>query len=111
MDFVCENEEILLAQLRELVLMLPFNQEDVLDYDVCEDDLNRKIADYSGTGDAAQVLKDITDVGRYVEVTAGYAREMVTAFVKLNGLTVGAVANRTEILDENGEAVESFNGK
>ena len=49
-------------------LMLPFNQEDVLDYDVCEDDLNRKIADYSGTGDAAQVLKDITDVGRYVEV-------------------------------------------
>ena len=48
-DFVCENEETLLAQLRELVLMLPFNQEDVLDYDVCEDDLNRKIADYSGT--------------------------------------------------------------
>jgi methylmalonyl-CoA decarboxylase subunit alpha len=37
-----------------------------------------------------------------VEVTAGYARELVTAFVKLNGLTVGAVANRTEILDENG---------
>lgn len=110
-DFVCENEETLLAQLRELVLMLPFNQEDVLDYDVCEDDLNRKIADYSGTGDAAQVLKDITDVGRYVEVTAGYARELVTAFVKLNGLTVGAVANRTEILDENGEAAESFNGK
>ena len=35
----------------------------------------------------------------------------MTAFVKLNGLTVGAVANRTEILDENGEAAESFNGK
>jgi len=110
-DFICENEESLLAQLRELVLMLPLNQEDVLDYDVCEDDLNRKIEDYSQTGDTAQVLKAMTDSGRYVEVTAGYAREMVTAFIKLNGLTVGAVANRTAVCDENGEETETFNGK
>ena len=50
-DFVCEDEAALLAQLQELVLMLPFNQGDVLAYDDCEDDLNRQIADYSGTGD------------------------------------------------------------
>ena len=110
-DFVCECEEELLAQLRELVLMLPFNQEDVLDYDVCEDDLNRKIEDYSQTADAAQVLKAITDSGRYVEVTAGYAREMVTAFIKLNGLTVGAVANRSAVYDENGEEAVLLNDK
>lgn len=110
-DFVCESEEELLAQLRELVLMLPFNQEDVLDYAVCEDDLNRKIADESASGDTAQVLKEITDAGRYVEVTAGYAREMVTAFIKLNGLTVGAIANRSAVLDENGDTSAMFNGK
>ena len=107
-DFVCEDEASLLEQLRELILMLPFNQEDVLAYDDCEDDLNRQVADYSETGDTTQLLKDITDAGRYIEVTGGYAREMVTAFIKLNGLTVGAVANRTEVYDENGEKTETF---
>lgn len=110
-DFVCEDEEALLTQLRELVLMLPFNQEDVLAYDACEDDLNRQIADYSENGDTTQLLKAITDAGRYIEVTAGYAREMATAFVKLNGLTVGAVANRTAVYDENGEQIAQFTDK
>ena len=37
-----------------------------------------------------------------------YAKEMVTGFIKLNGMTVGAVANRTEVYDEEGNKAESF---
>jgi len=33
---------------------------------------------------------------------------MVTGFIKLNGTTVGAVANATAVFDENGEKTESF---
>lgn len=32
---------------------------------------------------------------------------MVTGFIKLNGATIGVVANRTELFD-NGESVEKF---
>ena len=32
-----------------------------------------------------------------------YGKEMVTGFIKLDGMTVGAVANRSEILDDEGE--------
>ena len=35
---------------------------------------------------------------------------MVTGFIRLNGMTVGAVANRGEIYDETGALVESFGG-
>ena len=33
---------------------------------------------------------------------------MVTGFIKLNGVTVGAVANRTEVCDDNGNVTETY---
>ena len=35
---------------------------------------------------------------------------MVTGFIKLNGITVGAVANRSEVYDMDGNKVEEFDG-
>ena len=35
---------------------------------------------------------------------------MVTGFIRLNGMTVGAVANRSKVYDENAEVVEEFDG-
>ena len=35
---------------------------------------------------------------------------MVTGFIRLNGMTVGAVANRKEIADEEGKVSEKFDG-
>ena len=32
---------------------------------------------------------------------------MVTGFIRLNGMTVGVVANRTKVYDEEGNEVES----
>ena len=58
--------------------------------------------------DAALALTDISDDGLFVEVKAEYAKEMVTGFIQLDGVTVGAVANRTAIYDENGEKAEEF---
>lgn len=107
-DFVCQDEEELLEKLRALVLMLPLNHVDTMVYGECADDLNRKTSDLSAVRDAAWILKELADAGQYIEVKGEYAREMVTAFIRLNGLTVGAVANRSEITDENGENTESF---
>ena len=68
-----------------------------------EDDLNRENTALDGVLDTAYILQDIADDHMFYELKPMYAKEMVTGFLKLNGQTVGAVANRSEFLDENGE--------
>lgn len=107
-DFAGTEEEIF-AGIRELVTMLPANNEDDMSYEECTDDLNRVCADLANAaGDTSILLSNISDDQLFVEVKAAYAKEMVTGFIKLNGTTVGAVANRTEVYGEDGEKAEEF---
>lgn len=107
-DFVCEGEDTLLNSIREFMSMVPANCEDMAIED-CDDDLNRLVPEFAvDCADPAKALADISDGNKFVEVKAGYAKEMVTGFVKLNGITVGAVANRTAVLGDDGKAVETF---
>ena len=64
----------------------------------------------SEIGDTRLALIDISDNHYFYEIKADYAKEMVTGFIRLNGMTVGAVANRTEILNEEGKPVTRFDG-
>lgn len=107
-DFTGTEEEIL-AGIRQLVTILPANNEDDDSYEECTDDLNRVCADLANAaGDTAILLSQISDNGLFVEVKAAYAKEMVTGFIKLNGMTVGAVANRTEVYDAEGNRTDAF---
>ncbi|MCC8044465.1 MAG: carboxyl transferase [Clostridiales bacterium] len=107
-DFVGSEDEIL-GNIRTLVCMLPANNEDDLSYEECTDDLNRACEDLANaSGDTSILLSNIADNNIFVELKAAYAPDMVTGFLRLNGTTVGAVANRTEIYGEDGELKESF---
>ena len=107
-DFTGTEDEIM-AGIRELVSMLPANNEDDMSYEDCTDDLNRVCADLANAaGDPAILLSNIADDNNFVEVKAAYAKDMVTGFLRLNGTTVGAVANRTELYGEDGQVAESF---
>ena len=107
-DVVAEEAE-LMAQIRELVCLLPANNEDDGAFDECTDDLNRVCADLeNAAGDPAIVLSNISDDAVFFETKKDYAKEMVTGFIKLNGTTVGAVANRTVAYDEEGNKAEEF---
>ena len=106
-DFVGTEKEIF-AGIRRLVSFLPENNEDN-SYAECQDDLNRAVADIAAVcGDAAAVLSRVADDQVFVETKAAYAKEMVTGFLRLNGQTVGAVANRTVVLDAKGKAAGEF---
>lgn len=106
-DMVADEASIL-AQIRQLVSILPANNSDLAWTD-CADDLNRACAQISNcVGDTAIALSQIADDGLFVEVKQDYAKDMVAGFIRLNGATIGAVANRTEVCDENGEVVEKF---
>lgn len=107
-DFVGTEEEIF-AGIRELVSMLPANNEDDMSYEECTDDLNRVCADLANVaGDTAILISNIADDNHFVEVKAAHAQDMVTGFIRLNGSTVGVVANRTEIYGEDGTLIKSF---
>lgn len=107
-DFV-GDEAAVLGQIRDLVCMLPFNNEDDNSFVECTDDLNRAEASLANcVGDTSIALSTIADDNAFVEVKAAYAKEMVTGFMKLNGITVGAVANRCEVYNDEGEKTASF---
>ncbi|MDE7267644.1 MAG: carboxyl transferase [Lachnospiraceae bacterium] len=106
---VVADEATIYAKIRDLVTMLPANNEDEASYDECTDDLNRVCADIANcVGDTSIALSQIADNNVFFEIKENYAKDMVTGFIKLNGMTVGCVANRTEVYDENGEAAEKF---
>lgn len=101
-DFV-GDEETILSEIRALVSILPANNEDDMSYSECNDELNRICADlenYAGATDVALVM--ISDNNFFMEVKKDYEPAMVTGFIRLNGTTVGCVANRTELYGNNG---------
>ena len=106
------TEDEILGQIRSLVSLLPSNNEDTDNYTECTDDLNRVCADLANcAGDTAIALSQIADNGEFFETKADYAKDMVTGFIRLNGATVGAVANRSEVYDAEGKkVVEEFDG-
>ena len=66
----------------------------LMEYGRCgEDDLNRYISDKTcAMKDARALLAECAD-DKFLEIRPDYAPEMVTGFLTLNGILVGAVAN------------------
>ncbi len=106
---VVADEAAIYTKIRDLITMLPSNNEEDAVDDDCTDDLNRVCADIANcVGDTALALSQIADNNAFFEIKENYAKDMVTGFIRLNGMTVGCVANRTEVYDDNGEVVEKF---
>ena len=107
---VVSDEAGVIEKIRELVTLLPANNEDDASYLVdCTDDLNRVNPEIAGcVGDTAIAASILADDNAFFEVKAGYEKSMVTGFMRLNGATVGVVANRSEICDENGKVTEKL---
>lgn len=102
-------EAEILGQIRDLVCMLPANNEDDMSYEECTDDLNRICADIANASeDTAIALAQIADNQILVETKIDYAKEMVTGFIRLNGMTVGVVANRSKVYNAEAEVEAEF---
>lgn len=99
-DFIGTADE-LYAEVRRLIDILPANNRFRIMPDICNDDLNRTCADLADSAaDTATVLSILSDQYAFVETKKMYAKEMVTGFIRLNGMTVGCVANRSYISDD-----------
>ena len=106
-----ESEEEILAEIRQLIGLLPSNFEDNDSFEECTDDLNRACEDIAAcAGDTSLALSRIADNGIFFETKRDYGKDVVTGFLRVNGMTVGAVANRTEVYDAEGKKAEEFDG-
>lgn len=106
---VVADEASILTKIRELISFLPSNNEEDGCFDECTDDLNRVNPELAGCiGDTSIALSILADNNQFFEVKENYGKNMVTGFLKLNGTTVGAVANRSEICDEEGKVSEKL---
>ena len=106
---VVADEDTILSKIRDLVSMIPGNNEDDASYEECTDNLNRVCAELANcVGDTSIALSTIADNNVFFEVKENFAKDMVTGFIKLNGVTVGCVANRTEVYNNDGEVAEKF---
>jgi len=106
-----ESEEEILAEIRQLIGLLPSNFEDNDSFEECTDDLNRACEDIAAcAGDTSLALSRIADNGFFFETKRDYGKDVVTGFLRVNGMTVGAVANRTEVYDAEGKKAEEFDG-
>lgn len=108
---VLGTEAEIIESIRELVGSLPVNNEEDSSYGECLDDLNRICSGIeNAVEDTSIVLSEISDGQFFFETKAGFAKDMVTGFIRLNGMTVGAVANRMKVYNEDAEAVAEFDG-
>ncbi len=97
------TEEEIIESIRELVGILPVNNEEDSSYGECLDDLNRICSGIeNAVEDTSIVLSEISDGQFFFETKAGFAKDMV--------MTVGAVANRMKVYNEDAEAVAEFDG-
>lgn len=108
-DGVFENDLEVLGQIRQLISILPANNETDLSYTDCDDDLNRVCSGVEGyVQDARSLLITVSDNNFFFETKKDFAKEMVTGFIRFNGATVGCVANQAQdggdVLSTNGAA-------
>lgn len=106
---VVADEATILSKIRDLVGFLPANNDEGGEIADCTDDLNRTNAELAGcVGDTSIALSILADNNDFFEVKSSYAKDMVVGFLRLDGVTVGAVANRSEICNEEGEVTEKL---
>jgi acetyl-CoA carboxylase carboxyltransferase component len=105
-QFVAEDEEDCLAQVRYLLSFLPSNNlEDPPAYAV-EDDPERRDESLNEVVPASSrepydmraVIQKVVDGGEFYEVHPLYAMSILVGFARLDGRSIGVVANQPKVL-------------
>ena len=104
--FAAENDEDCLEQIRRLVGFLPSNNMEPApivetgdDPERTDDSLNTICPDNSNMPyDMKNVIEKIVDNGDYYEVHQYFAQNIITCFARMDGQTVGIIANQPRVM-------------
>lgn len=96
-DFVLETDKEVLEAIRKLMVLLPLNNNEDALVVSCDDDPNRISEDLNLPGNTAKsIISQISDYGEFIEIQPNYAKDVVVALTRMNGMTVGILGNEDE---------------
>ena len=104
--FAAENDEDCLQQIRYLLSFLPSNNMECApivetgdDPMRIDDSLNTLLPDNSNQAyDMKDVIKSIVDNGEFYESQQYWATNIITCFARMDGQTVGIIANQPKVM-------------
>lgn len=99
------SEEECIAQIKKLLGFLPDNNLSDSELVDSADDVNRVIAELNSIipdepnkpYDMKQIITSVVDSGDFLEVHAGFAQNIITGFGRVNGRTIGIIANQPQV--------------
>ncbi|MCK8059544.1 MULTISPECIES: acyl-CoA carboxylase subunit beta [unclassified Fusibacter] len=103
--FVAQNDEVCIADIRRLLSFLPSNNMETApimeagDINSIAEALDTIIPDNPNKPyDVLDVIRAIVDNGDFMEVQPYFAQNIVTGYARLNGQSVGIIANQPKVL-------------
>ncbi len=104
--FVAKNDQECIEEIKTLLSFLPSNNLETTPILETEDDINRladNLIDIIPTSankpyDIKDIIKSIVDDANFFEVQEYFAMNIVTGFARLNGSTIGIIANQPKVL-------------
>ena len=104
--FACEDDRDCLDQIKRLLSFLPNNNMEDPPRIACTDPVHREdpaldsvVPDSpSASYDMYDIIRMVVDDGDFFEPQQHYAQNIITAFARLNGRSIGIIANQPKVL-------------
>lgn len=105
-QFMAPNDEACIAEIRRLLSFLPSNNMETAPEFECTSDINALnealdtfIPDNPNKPyDMHDVIQAIVDQGDFMEYLPHFAKNIITGFARINGKSVGIIANQPKVL-------------
>ena len=104
--FSADSEDECITQIRQLLGFLPQNNMNPVPVYGCGDDLNREDSSLNDIVpenpnkpyDMMEIIRTLADNGEVMEYQQYFARNIITAFIRLNGKSVGVIASQPKAM-------------
>lgn len=104
--FISQTDEDCIAEIRRLVDFLPSNNMEKAPRVEIQDDINRQVEEFTSIIPANpnkpysmfELISHLVDDGDFMEYQPYFAKNIVTCFARINGQSVGIIANQPQVM-------------
>lgn len=104
--FTCANEVVCIENIKKLLSYIPQNCEDEAPFVACKQDIDALVTGLNDIipenpnqpYDMKEVIEMVADTGSFFEVHKDFAENIVVGFARLQGRSIGIVANQPAVL-------------
>ncbi len=105
-QFITETEEETLLLIRKMMSYIPSNNMEDPPYVVPKDTIERRIEEFNTLipdnpnkpYDILDIITNMVDEAEFLEVAQNFAQNVVVGFARMNGHSIGIVANQPQVM-------------